>query len=78
MDPKDVLKYYVDSCNDRADYFQFNLASNAVMDWFGRTLRGNRNIEQYLRCDVWPQYDQNFTAAVVCEPIETKPAHMQS
>lgn len=74
MDPKDVLKHYIESYNDRTT----NLASNAVMDWFGRTFRGNKNIEQYFRLEVWPQYDQNFTAAVACEPIEHKPPHMQS
>lgn len=78
MDPKDILKLYIDSCNDRSDYFQCNLASNSVLDWFGRTFKGSKKIEQYLRFDVWPQYEQNFTNAAVCDPIENKATHAQA
>lgn len=78
MDAKDVLKYFVEKCDDRDDHFECNLASNAVLDWFGRTLRGNKAIEHFLRYDVWPQYEQNFATAAPCEPIETKPTHQQA
>lgn len=78
MEPKDVLSYFMETCHTRNDYFQYNLASNAVLDWFGRTIKGNECIERFLRCDVWPQYEQNFVAAVKCGPIETRPTHEQA
>lgn len=78
MEPNDVLKYFIDSCNDRSQYFQCSLASNAVLDWFGRSFRSNKKIEQYLRYEIWPQYEQNFTNAIPCGPIETKSSHSQT
>lgn len=78
MDAKYVLKNFIDRCNDRADYLQYSLSSNSVLEWFGRTLRGNKKIEQYFRYDIWPQYEQQFSTAVECEAFETKPSHMQT
>lgn len=78
MEPKDVLSYFMEICQTRNEYFQYNLASNAVLDWFGRTIKGNECIERFLRCDVWPQYEQNFVAAVKCGPIETRSTHEQA
>lgn len=78
MDASRVLSRFMELSNERSDFLHYNLASNAVMDWFGRTLRGSERIDNFLRYDVWPQYDQNFVVATTCEPIETKPTHEQS
>lgn len=76
MEAKDVLSCFMELC--RSEYFQYNLASNAVLDWFGRTIQSNKCIEQFFQYDVWPQYEQNFVAAVACEPIETRSTHEQA
>lgn len=76
MDAKDVLKGFIDNCN--ANYLHYTLSSNAVLEWFGRTFRGNKKIEQYLRQEIWPQYAQNFSVAVTCEAFEVKPSHMET
>lgn len=73
-----MLKHFIESSNERAQYFQCSLASNAVLDWFGRNFRGNKRIDQYLRYEIWPQYEQNFTSATPCEPIEAKPSHIST
>lgn len=78
MEAKEVLSTFVELCQNRSEYFQYNLASNAVLDWFGRTIKGSECIERFLRCDVWPQYEQNFVAAVTCGAIETRPTHEQA
>lgn len=78
MDAKDVLKNFIDCCSDRADCLQYNLSSNSCLEWFGRTFRGNKKIEQYYRYDIWPQYEHSFVTAVTCEAFETKPAHLQT
>lgn len=78
MEANQVLSQFMEMCRERNDFFRYNLASNAVLEWFGRTMRGNEKIEHFLRYDVWPQYDQNFVAASTCAPIETKPTHAQS
>lgn len=78
MEAKDVLSQYMEMCQDQNEYFQYSLASNAVLDWFGRTIKGNNCIQRFLQCDVWPQYEQNFVAAVPCDSIETRPTHEQA
>lgn len=78
MEAKDVLAHYMETCHNRSGCFRYNLASNAVLDWFGRTIKGNTCVERFLQCDVWPQYEQNFVAAVTCGPIETRTTHEQT
>lgn len=75
MEARDVLTNFMESCHNRNDCFQYKLASNAVLDWFGRTIKGDQSVQRFLACDVWPQYEQNFIAAVQCDPIETRSTH---
>lgn len=77
MEAKDVLSHFMEMCHSR-EFNGYSLASNAILDWFGRTIKGNKCIEQFLQCDVWPQYEQNFIAAVACDPIETRTTHEQA
>lgn len=80
MDALEVLSHFMrySGGGEHSDFFPHSLASNAVLDWFGRTIRGRKHIAQFLRQDIWPQYDQRFAAAVVCDPIESKPTHEQT
>lgn len=78
MDSSQALSYFMDLSNDQRDFFRYNLASNAVLEWFGRTIRGNEKIQNFLRHEVWPQYEQSFVSGSVCDPIETKPTHEQT
>lgn len=75
MEAKDVLSYFMELCHDRNEHLQYKFASNAVLDWFGRTIEGSKCIERFLQCDVWPQYEQSFVAATTCDPIETRSTH---
>lgn len=75
MDAKDVLSFFMECCSERNENIRYNLASNAVLDWFGRTIRGHKDVEHFLRNEIWPQYEQNFATATTCEPIETRPTH---
>lgn len=75
MDTNDILNRFIENCNDQANYLQYCLASNSVLEWFGRTIRGNKQIEQFFRYDILSQYEQNFTTALPSQPFETKPAH---
>lgn len=78
METKDILKYFLENSNDRANFLQYCLASNSVLEWFGRTVRGNKKIEQFFRYDILPQYEQNFTTALPCQPFENKPTHFDT
>lgn len=78
MDALEVLACFKRYSTEAREYFQHSLASNAVLDWYGRTIRGRKNIEQFLRQDIWPQYEQKFPAATSCAAIETKPTHEQT
>lgn len=78
MDALNVLSHFLRYSHENGEYFQHSLASNAVLDWFGRTVRGPKNIEQFLRQDIWRQYEQQFSAANACDPIESKTTHEQT
>lgn len=47
--PDEVLKKFTDLCNNHSELLQHNLASNSVLEWFGRTFRGGKTIHQYYR-----------------------------
>lgn len=50
MEPNDVLKIFLQKCCEQPNEFRDNnYASNAVLEWFGRTIRGSTKIKNYYR-----------------------------
>lgn len=78
MEPNEVLKQYIDMCNSRSGLFQYYLANNAILEWFGRTIRGRHKIYPYFRYDLCQQYQHSFYDAQSCEPIESRTPHFET
>lgn len=50
MDPNDVLKRFLDVCSNKDDKCtRYAFASNGVMEWFGRNVKDNNKIFEYIR-----------------------------
>lgn len=73
-----VLRQFTRLCNTDFALLQHYLASNAVLEWFGRTIRGRTNICAYYRYDLCQQYEHDFEKAEKCPAFECKPSHMQT
>ena len=71
MNPNDVLKEFLES-----DDLQYNLASNSVLEWFGRTIKGPKRILNFLKYDIKLEYEPSFHKASECVPFEVKPTHL--
>ncbi|XP_054729973.1 uncharacterized protein LOC129238806 [Anastrepha obliqua] len=79
MDASNVLKEYLELFTADCRQLKLLLAPNAVVDWFGRQVRGPAKIHDYLRFEVGLQYDHaNFDKAEVCAPIEQRPSHWKT
>ncbi|XP_055910345.1 uncharacterized protein LOC129944730 [Eupeodes corollae] len=76
---KNALAKYLELFTSHSDFFKFYIAQNGVLEWFGRTIKGNLKIHDYLRYEVCSQYDHLFFEnAEVCDSIECKPTHMET
>lgn len=73
-----VLRTFHERCCDRPSETADQFASNAVLEWFGRTIRGQSRIHQFLRYDVHAQYEQSFGRAVQIAAFESKATHLQT
>ncbi|KAJ6639120.1 hypothetical protein Bhyg_11859 [Pseudolycoriella hygida] len=76
MEPNDVLKRYLDVCSNKDDKcMRYSFASNGVLEWFGRNIKDNNKIFEYIRYNISLQYEQIFSVAIKCEAFEVKPLH---
>ncbi|XP_059609482.1 uncharacterized protein LOC132256904 [Phlebotomus argentipes] len=74
MDPNVVLRKFVDLCNSRqSDQISLYFASNGIVDWYGRTLKGPRKITDFFRFN--NQYNHNFADGKQCSPFESRETH---
>lgn len=51
MEASNVLKEYLEVFKDNNKQLKLLVAPNAVVDWFGRTVRGPAKIHDFLRFD---------------------------
>lgn len=81
-DPTEVnnaLATYLELFTSHSNFFKFFIAQNGVLEWFGRTIKGNHKIHDYLRYEVCSQYDHLlFENAQACEPFESKSTHLET
>ncbi|XP_055682703.1 uncharacterized protein LOC129789714 [Lutzomyia longipalpis] len=74
MDSNAVLRKFVDLCNNQqSDQISLLFASNGVVDWYGRTLRGPRKIADFFRYN--NQYYHKFADGKQCSPFEIRETH---
>lgn len=78
-DVKEALSKYLELFTSHSNFFKFFIAQNGALEWFGRTIKGNQKIHDYLRYEVCSQYDHLFFEnAEACEPFETKQTHKET
>ncbi|XP_055843331.1 uncharacterized protein LOC129910094 [Episyrphus balteatus] len=76
---KNALAKYLELFTSHSNFFKFFIAQNGVLEWFGRSIKGNTKIHDYLRYEVCSQYDHLFFEnAEPCEPFECKSTHMET
>lgn len=74
-----ALSQYLTMFKADSNQFKTYMAANAVVDWFGRTIRGPAKIQDYLRNEVCSHYEHlNFEHLKCCGPIEYKPTHIKT
>ncbi|GAB0095764.1 hypothetical protein DMENIID0001_111850 [Sergentomyia squamirostris] len=74
MDSNGVLRKFVELCNNRqSEQISQSFASNGVIDWYGRTLKGPRKIADFFRFN--DHYHHNFTDGKDCSPFEIRETH---
>lgn len=74
-----ALSKYLELFTAHSNFFKFFIAQNGVLEWFGRTIKGNQKIHDYLRYEVCSQYDHLFFEnAEQCEPFEYKSTHLET
>ncbi|TMW44412.1 hypothetical protein DOY81_010509, partial [Sarcophaga bullata] len=75
----EVLNKYLELFQQNSIAFKYYLAPNSVIDWYGRTVRGANKIHDYLRHEIYNNFDHiEFTEPNKCGPIETKTSHMRT
>lgn len=45
---KNFLKFYTNMMDNHKSSFKYHLSETAVLDWFGKTVKGSRNIGVFL------------------------------
>ncbi|XP_067640416.1 uncharacterized protein [Eurosta solidaginis] len=79
MEASNVVKEYLELFTSDCRQLKLLVAPNAVVDWFGRTVRGPSKIHDYFRFDVALHYvHENFDKAEECQPIEQRPSHWKT
>lgn len=72
-----VLKIFVNSCNGNYHKYSSPFASNAVIDWFGRTIKGQSNIIKYYN-NSSTTYEHELYNIETCDAIEERPTHIST
>lgn len=50
MEPTDVLQRFLDVCSNKSDKCtRYSFASNGILEWFGRNVKDNNRIFEYIR-----------------------------
>lgn len=45
------VEFYVNTLDNHKDCFKYYLAENAVLDWFGQTVKGCKNIGAFIKAN---------------------------
>ncbi|XP_058834784.1 formin-binding protein 4-like [Topomyia yanbarensis] len=73
-----VLQQYLELCSGRIDRLGYQLASNAVLEWNGVTIRFSGRIVKFLRQKLHTGLVQHFSNACAVEPFEDRQTHVST
>lgn len=43
------MDFYIDMIDNHKDCFKYHLSESAVLDWFGQTVKGCKNVNSFLK-----------------------------
>lgn len=76
MTPAAVLQQYLDLCGNDISRLIYQLASNAVLEWNGVTIRGGSKIVKFLRQKQLTGMVHSFSGACAVEAFEDRATHI--
>lgn len=76
MNPCAILQQYLELCSSDTSQLLYMLASNAVLDWNGITVRGRSKIVKFLRRKQLEGVVQTFSNATAVEAFEERETHI--
>lgn len=68
-------EFYVDLIDNHKDCFRYYLSQNAVLDWFGQTVRGEKNIQSFVKSNI-SNCSHNFKSAIPVQKIGFRDTHV--
>ncbi|XP_055371217.1 uncharacterized protein LOC129605460 [Condylostylus longicornis] len=78
MEPEKVFLDFLNLCTDHAGHLQYQLANNAILEWFGRTIRGKEKIKNFVRYELSQEYEHQFNNWKIVDPFEVRPSHFET
>ncbi|CAG9832212.1 unnamed protein product [Diabrotica balteata] len=46
---KQFVEFYIDNIENHSNYFQYYLSEDVVLDWFGKTIKKEKNVTAFLK-----------------------------
>ncbi|XP_065077451.1 uncharacterized protein LOC135700749 [Ochlerotatus camptorhynchus] len=77
-DPRGILRQYIELCSSEINRLDDQLASNAILEWKGVTVRGRSRIVKFLRYKQQAGLVQRFTNANTVAAFEERETHMST
>lgn len=53
-EPQILLDFYIDLLDNSKNLLKYYLSDDAVLDWFGQTVKGQKNISTFIKAKVMP------------------------
>lgn len=72
---KRFLQFYETTIDNQKGLFKYHLAENAVLDWFGKTVKGLKNIKEFLNTSA-TSCTHHFTNVKVVDKIGFRDTHI--
>lgn len=77
-DPRGALRLYLDLCSSLITRLDEQLASNAILEWKGVTIKGRTRIKKFLLHKLQDGLVQRFTNAKTVAAFEERETHMST
>lgn len=46
---KNFVEFYIDKIENHRNYFRYYLSEDVILDWFGQTIKGEKNVVAFLK-----------------------------
>lgn len=77
-DPREILLLYLELCTNGIHRLDSHLASNAILEWTGVTVKGRSKIVKFMRHKLQDGLVQKFTNADLALPFEERESHFST